>query len=320
MKETFTPIMNLREIKIDKDGESIPGYIAQDQSDVCSKENETSICILLTEGTNTFVCKIDIGSVKIPTKYEGTPSQDFSPTRWIADGLFGYSSDISLQFTMRLNPNTEPEINMDMKHSSTIVRVIWSGSFQLRNTTSMLFIQSIHTNMIQTHSELDSLRESTKQLSNDVSVWKDTAEKLHEKHWEKERDELMNNFLVLLNSFKKELRQVTSELGQEKMINRDLQDKLKKVTSIAREQVVDHEDEHDVEIFDQKEVELLAAGKKVEYNSKKQCIKPEITAMDANKKEKSSDGIFSRRNPVSGAIEYFDVEDIHDEDDNHHLL
>jgi hypothetical protein len=306
--------MHLREITIETDGDAIPGYIAQDQSDNIQIENEPSIHILLTEGKNTFGCKIDVGSVKMPAYIEGISGQDWSPTRWIVDGLFGCSSDISLQFTMQHKPNTEPEIKMIMKHLSAIVRVIWNGTFRYQSATSLMFIQSMNSNMVKTHCELNSLRESTTQLSKDVSVWKDTAEKLCENHWKKERDELMNNFLVLLNSFKKELRQVSSELGHQKMMNRDLHDKLQKLTSIAREKVFDHEDEHDVEIFDQKEVELLAAGKKVVYKSNDICTKPEITANDTNNRESKPETIFSRRNPVSGAIEYFDVEDIHDED------
>lgn len=305
--------MHMRKIIIDRDGESIPGYIAPNQADIETTTNESIIHVLLTDGNNTYECKIDVGNVRIPTKYDGISNQDWNPTRWVLDGLFGYSNEISLQCTMQQNPSTNPEIKMDMKHSSTIVRVIWSGTFQRRNISSFSFIQSINANLIEMQLELDSLRTSTKQFSEDVSVWKDTAEKLHQKHWEKEKEELMNNFLILLNQKKKELRTVSSELGEQKMINRSLQDKLKKATLMTREQVVDHEDEHDVEIFDQKEVELLAAGKKVVYNSKKRLIQPEISIEDVIEKEKSSEGISSRRNPVSGAIEYFDVEDIHDE-------
>ena len=47
----------------------------------------------------------------------------------------------------------------------------------------------------------------------------------------------------------------------------------------GREAIVDHEDEHDVEIFDDDEVRLLAEGKRVDVNlnKKKGILKREIS-------------------------------------------
>lgn len=295
-------MITIKEIEIDCDINTEVGFLLIEKMPF----NNEALEILITDGRNTYQCSIHESQVRFPAQTNGVITQETdSKIQWLIEGICNHSNYISLHVSKSQHQTADqPELSAELKHSSVVVRVIWKGVFRLKQTNNFQFMRCIVHDVIETKRELEGLRDSNDKLVKDVSIWKDTAERLQEKHWEKERDELMSNFLVLLNQVKSQMRNVKSELDQQKMMNQSLQDKLKRLSK-AREQVVDHVDEHDLEIFDPDEVALLAAGKRVRTTDT--SVKNyEVSVNNVNHTEDVS--MYARRNPLSGALEYFDVE------------
>uniref|UniRef100_A0A7S3VB80 Uncharacterized protein n=1 Tax=Chaetoceros debilis TaxID=122233 RepID=A0A7S3VB80_9STRA len=157
-------------------------------------------------------------------------------------------------------------IEMSMKHSrGSIVRVISKQHIQKKLGTlgSLPFIQAITASLTLARQQETMLSLDLQKTSKRLSSWKRTAEQLHDSKWQKERDQLMNNFLTLLNNTKGTLRDVQSQLKEQQQNNLKLQEKIKRLESgkhMQREIVMDHVDEHDCQLFDKKMVDMLAGN------------------------------------------------------------
>jgi hypothetical protein len=164
-------------------------------------------------------------------------------------------------------------IQLNIKVSSgriPIIRIVFSQTLpQSQHPHAALhLVQQISTSLRIASSQITFLQTHQQTLERNLHGWKDTATKLHRDHWKEEKEELVAHFLVLLNRVKGDLRQVRGEVQKEKQRCRVLEEQMKRMKEDhdhlkGREMVVDHEDEHDVEIFEKGEVDRLAMGVRV---------------------------------------------------------
>ncbi len=252
-------------------------------------------------------------------------------------------------------------IHRDDNNSYTIETEL-SGSTRdnRRQNNVMDFLHSIATSYNQSMAQIDTLQNQHKKLKKELLSWKDTATKLQQS-WQNEKDDTLQRYLVLLNRVKSDLRCAKDELKKEKdkqaLLERKFSSRSATLTNSqrgppGREAVVDHDDEHDVEMFDEYEVSQLAQGKRVDANlSKKGILKRETSTtpraaataikiklpnqesscstsstsapplfQSSQYSQNLSQSFYSqssvRENPHTGSKEYYSVADLFRDDDN----
>ncbi len=131
--------------------------------------------------------------------------------------------------------------------------------------TLKLFTQ-ISSSLQNAQSQIAFLETNRQSLERNLHSWKETASRLHRDHWVQEKEELMGNCLVLLNRVKSDLRQSRQKINEEKQRYNILEAKIKELRTEyeKRRMVVDHEDDHDVEIFSEQDVDQLAMGVRIQ--------------------------------------------------------
>ena len=123
------------------------------------------------------------------------------------------------------------QIKILIKQSiQNIVRVVYSGKLiiipsssssssssqsvpqqQQQNNNVMSFLHSLSTTINESQSTIQSIKQQNIKLQQELIAWKDTAMEL-EQTWQSDKDETMENFLVLLNRVKADYRKVVHEL------------------------------------------------------------------------------------------------------------
>lgn len=221
-----------------------------------------------------------------------------------------YNSDcVDLCKTTDENSTNHDCIKILIKQSiRNMVRIVYSGqllpstptlSSSNENTNNnknhnqqsnlMPLLYSITKSFNQSQTKIETLQTQNKTLQKQLHGWKDTATKL-DNEWQKDKDETMANYLVLLNNVKRELRSVKEELEKEKskslylkkqqlqnQQSRDINSSLDPTTNVSFVDQYDADD-HEEEVFDANEVELLSQGVKVDYhNGEDDKLTPNLT-------------------------------------------
>lgn len=195
-------------------------------------------------------------------------------------------------------------IQISQHLSSGLVRVVWETTLQQTTTA----VYDFTTRLLQFYKDKqtshDELTTAYHHLDKFRNEWKDTAEKL-EHVWENEKNELLNNFLILykkqqeitaaaqaeLQQLKEQLDQTKQELENVKHSNNKNHDKA------ADMQLNDEPDDMDHEVYPQELVNHLAgtvsSTRRPQPNRKRSMVAQPKKA----------------RNTATGAIEYFDTDE-----------
>ena len=225
--------------------------------------------------------------------------------------------------------------NSEAVAPAAVVKILWKGELQLyanhndvsTASSSIMQAPSLHppplaqmlgATVNQIHRRLVLLKQENQILRKAGAEWKQTTNSL-EKECQRRQNELLENFLVLLNRAKADLRNVRSELQEEKAKRRKTESTLEERPSAlhtSRQQLIDHEDEHDIEAYDTRMVACLAAGVPVgntkSHHSTSSALQNNGSKHENNRKVKTevvtsgSSVVMNsskRKNPVSGAIE-----------------
>lgn len=167
--------------------------------------------------------------------------------------------------------------------------------------------QALETERKVVERNLDVLREARE-------GWKDTAEKL-EGQWEEEKTELLQNFLTLYSKKKEytqqmqervkeledQLEQANEQLAQtkEELAQAKSSAKRSRTTTTTTRDLENEPDDMNEFLYDQDEVNQLAAGQRVTQKRKT----PPPNGATAS----GTAGIKRARNPLTGAMEYYDT-------------
>lgn len=199
----------------------------------------------------------------------------------------------------------EPIISVAIKDEvscgddQVIIRKLWDGylyqadSPKLKHTnwlfsshiedssslsTALPFIRVMEQTISQLQNELQSTQIERDKYEGYSHEWKGNLERFQNDS-QKSLDDLTSNFLILYNDTKKQLHQALTELKEEKQKKKQIvvrtvstgNSKNSQMSSSCAkrtlEGAVDHEDEHDLQIFDEKDVEKYALGLAVAKNS-----------------------------------------------------
>ena len=135
------------------------------------------------------------------------------------------------------------------------------------SNTALPFIRSMEYTYNQLQQECKSIQKERDEYRKAALNWKADIEKLRDGS-EKSFNELTSNFLILYNNTKKRLQYALKELDREKLKSQKKNLNSTNNNVCAKEAMsmpqhdepVDHEDEHDLPIFDDKDVEKYASG------------------------------------------------------------
>jgi len=292
------------------------------------EEDDTSVDslhLVITDGVDTYHGRIGLHSIKLPTSM--MTQNKFS---WMTKILLHPNKDVNIKYvyTQVDEDNTE-HIHIDrcvkvvIKQSiDKVVRYVYSGDLEsiqnynqhdkttktnrYQNDNVMTFIYSITNALQQSKFKNEHMELEKSELMKQLHSWQDTATKL-DKSWQKEKEDTLNRYLVLLNHCKQDLRTAKNKLQDSQQKYNDLLRQTQETSDKSsgqstgkvqdqeqeqKEAVIDYEDEHDIEIFDEDEINLLARGKRV-YSSK-----------NASKKEKrvEQNHTFSRQTSVTTEV------------------
>lgn len=195
--------------------------------------------------------------------------------------------------------------------SGAIVKVLWRDILIPRQETpaNKTLLNMLGQSFNHVRLQLSKLEERNTLLTKCVSEWQETATTF-EREKESLQNELMENFLVLLNQTKEKLRSALSELEQEKQkYNRLLEDQPTKLSSHKTKPLREDSDQEE-EMFDSSIVHHLAAGESTISVLKQ---KDEL-ALSLKRKTEGNSTLFieceplanvdtKRVNPLSGTVE-----------------
>eukprot|EP00550_Attheya_septentrionalis_P004968 CAMPEP_0198297086 /NCGR_PEP_ID=MMETSP1449-20131203/35360_1 /TAXON_ID=420275 /ORGANISM="Attheya septentrionalis, Strain CCMP2084" /LENGTH=482 /DNA_ID=CAMNT_0043997911 /DNA_START=132 /DNA_END=1577 /DNA_ORIENTATION=+ len=184
--------------------------------------------------------------------------------------------------------------------------------------------------------ELDMTKRQSEQVASELAAWKDTATQLDAK-WQTEKDELTQRFLVLLNRVKGDLRRTKNDLQRAQDIAKATPTNalIQPGTVVTEDQLLETAaDDDDYLLYDPEMVERLANGPSKSAKTKpptKEKVTSSTRSTQATAEKKSRDLSLSqssqnnnittlsqassashptRRNPLTGAIEVWDAQEI----------
>jgi hypothetical protein len=181
------------------------------------------------------------------------------------------------ELLLALQKVTETCISMSVKEhvtsqlSGTFVRIVWKGELHVRENSnqneskSQSLVVMLGESLNNTKCQEHSLNQENFELRECVNEWRKTATTL-ERDRDSRENELLQNFLSLLNQTKSKLRKALLELKEEKRKNRTCTQLEEQPAKLVRhERYVPNEADasggEDEEFFDSDMVEHLAAGK-----------------------------------------------------------
>eukprot|EP00557_Chaetoceros_sp_GSL56_P004764 CAMPEP_0176489768 /NCGR_PEP_ID=MMETSP0200_2-20121128/7485_1 /TAXON_ID=947934 /ORGANISM="Chaetoceros sp., Strain GSL56" /LENGTH=400 /DNA_ID=CAMNT_0017886973 /DNA_START=24 /DNA_END=1226 /DNA_ORIENTATION=+ len=238
----------------------------------------------------------------------------------------------------------------------TIVRVVLSVDIPRVSSSSLSLVIEISDFLSGCLSTLQTLQSQVEQVERERKEWKDTAQKLCIEQWHGEREELIQRFLVLFNKVKGDLRNANEKLNQEKQQYKVLLEryKIQEQRYGGRDDhdvMVDYEDEHDDVNLRDDDVDRLARGIRINGSpprplslsslpSSSSCKRAAVQEQgNARKKMKcttrkhdddddddggvgtirkanSTPTTRTRKNPLTGSIEIWNVEDMFSEEED----
>ena len=275
-------------------------------------------------------------------KYKFKSNQD--KLDWVTKTMLQQIQDPNIQVSFtRVTSSTDVNVNtiqLTIKQSiRNIVRIVYSRELvkQSQVPSSQNILYAISTSINQSQYQIKSLQSDMDSLHKQLRAWKDTATKLSIEYWQKEKDELMQNYLVLLNRIKHDYVTKDEELKKEKEHSKSLEIQLQSYkrdgignvddsdniinkqhrSKQPSEQINNHTKNHQIfnhehyeqDVFDEHEVELLAQGKKVDFAKLNDGIKPIATTTEPV----TTPSI--RSNPHTGVIEIWSTDDIFNDDE-----
>ncbi len=183
---------------------------------------------------------------------------------------------------------------------------------QLQSQFSLPFIEQITSTLHQTQDTIHTLKKQQRKTNRQLNSWKTTATKLSFEHWEQEREDMMGRFVTLINRVKKDLRNTQSELDAQVHMNASLERKVESLEmQLASSKNTDHHhklqprtlmvddiDQHDCEIFDDDEVDLLAKGKRLKEGTRSRGIGNKASRRDSSTVAKTTKTISKGRAAV----------------------
>ena len=236
--------------------------------------NRRSLIVMLTEGNATFCSTMDLSNLKMTMEQRNGKD----PIAWLTQTILEgqeHSHSHAQQLDGANESNSHPVFSqisnsaiLKIKFTNNgIVRVVYSQNIPQKSCSSLPFLQQTSQSLMTSISSSHSLKIQSLKIENERNAWKDAATKLSIEQWKNEREQLMNRFLILLNRVKGDLRTANEKNNQETQKYAVLNEKYKRLElelNKGRELVVDHIDEHDDNIFDDREVMRLAAGDRVD--------------------------------------------------------
>lgn len=322
--------------KVDiRKGESdvVPGMVAVFSSKDSSND-ELFLKVLVTEGKNTFSGRIYPDKTKV--KWEKNQDEegngemeDASKIKFLSKPLLEVEENeqISVAYSYDTSSNLEPTIKMLMRErlSTGVVRILWSDRLKpfQPEAGAFAFCSALGSSINQGKRQMEDLQKQCQGLLG----WKDTAEKLNGE-WQKDKDELLERFLILYKKTQEELRKALTEIDDlKKSANQEpasLIAAAARTTQGARTTAAgargrnkakaapafEYQFGRDVELYDTETVERLAEGRKgrptgdvASGAAREQTGPPSVVALPA------------RKNPLTGSIEVWDVDALLDEED-----
>eukprot|EP00978_Attheya_sp_CCMP212_P008171 scaffold19088_cov53-Attheya_sp.AAC.5 len=185
----------------------------------------------------------------------------------------------------------------------------------------------------ESSNELDVTKRQSEQVASELAAWKDTATQLDAK-WQTEKDELTQRFLVLLNRVKGDLRRTKNNLQRAQDIAKATPTNalIQPGTVVTEDQLLETAaDDDDYLLYDPQMVERLANGPPKSAKMKQPTKEKVTRSTQATAEKKSRDLSLSqssqnnnvttlsqassashptRRNPLTGAIEVWDAQEI----------
>jgi hypothetical protein len=239
-------------------------------TDMVANATTSGTFVMITDGNATFYSEMDLSNFKMTS--EQMKGKD--PISWCTQTLLERQEQSQSANTSDSHAIFSQEIDgiiLKIRFTNNgIVRVVSSQSISKISSSSISFLQSISLSLKESTSTTLSLKIQLNKMERERNGWKDTATKLSTDHWKNEREQLMNRFLILLNRVKGDCRTANEKLSEESQRYAVLHEKHKRLElelNKGRELVVDHMDEHDINLFDDHEAKKLAAGDRVDDSS-----------------------------------------------------
>ncbi|KAL7520139.1 hypothetical protein ACHAWX_004884 [Stephanocyclus meneghinianus] len=182
-------------------------------------------------------------------------------------------------------------------------------------SSGLIFPLMLGNSISELQIEAESLRKQNKKFAADALRWKDTVDKLMGQ-WQIEKNELIQNFLILFNEHKArhlETRQKLDALTKQSANNVAVGTLANKnLSRKEREAIVDDEDNHDHAVWDKEMVEQLAAGPQ---GRKGKLVKRNPRVDDEGSDICASVSGDTFRNPHTGVLEISNYKRMFDSDD-----
>jgi hypothetical protein len=176
--------------------------------------------------------------------------------------------------------------------STGLRKFAYSGVLRKSGSCILDFGQRLGQAVNQSRASIKILHQQLAQKQQAAEHWKDTAEKLDQQVWQKEKDQLLNNFLKLWNERQRRAKQELKELQDELDLTKAAMTTSKKRPRRAL-QLLDDDAQDDLaaskEPLPLDEVAALAAGHKTQPTRKTSILNPAETLSAATLKQQAKD-------------------------------
>ena len=196
----------------------------------------------------------------------------------------------------RMEDDDSLRIQVLQKTPLGLVRKPWTWTLQRdRTTTMMMFTGQIMEHQKALEHQVTNLQSNLESVASAHDDWKDTAEKL-EGGWEKEKSELLRNFLVLYTKKKEQAAEFERRVQQLQTELQKKEEELAKARQAASKPappeclLENQPDDNDQVLYDADEVARLAAGPKKVAQKRKRAPSVKKTARRTKSENDHSSG------------------------------
>jgi len=287
-------VLFVREVSFVKKGVTSSGLFAV----IDSEAEERALALHAIEDGINFHANLDLETIKTSAKVpEGQDPFDF------VIGLFDHDS---IKFELL---EDSVRVSVSNKLKSGLTRKLWSATLERDDSSGHTFILRLVQAKEKVAEEEQNMQSESDEAIEAMNEWKDTAEKL-EQGWEKERQELLQKFLVLYNKQHDLLEKAREEA---KGLQADVESlsqqmatlKSKKRTAATLDQVPDDQDRV---LYDEETVKKLSGRGTTGKTTKRKAPAAASKAASTKKVKKA-------KNNTTGATEYYDVDAVFEDDE-----